>query len=213
MTEITAVRSRAHNPNFCGFPERRKPQRGIHLVVKPRTRQRASRRSAFKRLRKLPPHAFAHLIQSKIQFPKVARKTATSIILLTVLLAGVITPTGLCAVMCERHFRTESHVHCSQPSDAMPGMAHHHSGMNHPSVEAVSSLSLSQSCQTNCVAAERLAISRKVLSQMTVVQTGVVVLDNTSKLLVPDLATARILDNGPPYPPSVGAASFSVLRI
>lgn len=182
-------------------------------MVKPRTRQPASRPLAFKRLKKLPPHAFAHLIESKIQFSKVARKTATSIILLTVLLAGVITPTGLCAVMCERHFRTQSHSHCSQPSDAMPGMAHHHSGMNHANVDAVSSLWVSRSCQTNCVAAERLAISRKVLSQMTVVQTGVLALDNTSKLLVPDLAAARILDNGPPYSPTARAASFSVLRI
>src|SRR6266849_5937539 len=160
-----------------------------------------------------PLHEFAHLIKPEVQFTKVARKTATSIVLLTVLLAWIITPTWLCALMCERHPRAESQRHCSQPSDAMPGMAHDHSGMNHPGIEAISSLLVAQSCQPNCVTAERLAVLRKVVPQVTVVQTAAVVLDTAAKFLVPDPAAAWILDSGPPSPPCGYAPSFSILRI
>src|SRR3989442_1922580 len=48
-------------------------------------------------------HDALPILESKVQFPKVPRRTATSIILLAVLLAGIITPTGVCALMCERH--------------------------------------------------------------------------------------------------------------
>src|SRR5713226_7036180 len=94
----------------------------------------------------------AYLTQSKVQFPKVPRRTATSIFLLTALLAGI-TPTGVCTLMCERRARAESQRHCSQASDSMPGMAHDHSAMDHPRVEAVSAVLVSQSCQTNCATA------------------------------------------------------------
>src|SRR5713101_2494340 len=147
-----------------------------------------------------PLHEFAHLIQPEVQFPKVARKTATSIVLLTVLLAWIITPTGLCALMCERHPRAESQRHCSQPSDSMPGMAHDNSAMNHPGVEAMSAVLVSRSCQTNCVTAERLNVWRKVVPQVTVVQSGAVVLGTTAKFLAPDSAAAWILDGSPPSP-------------
>ena len=154
---------------------------------------------------------FAHLIQSKVQFSEVARRTATSIVLLTVLLAGIITPTGVCALMCERYSRAETQRHCSQASDTMPGMAHDHLAMNHLDVEAESPVLMSQSCLANCVTAERLNVSRNVIPQVTVIQSGTVILDVRAEFLTPNPARAWSSDNSPP--PSVSAASFSILRI
>jgi hypothetical protein len=143
----------------------------------------------------------------------VARRTATSIVLLIVLLAGIITPTGVCALMCERHSRVETQRHCSQPSDSMSGMAHDHSAMNHPGVEAIKAVLASQSCQTNCVTSERLNVWRKAVPQVTVVQTRVVVLGASAEFLAPDFTAVWGLDSGPPAPPPAHAASFSILRI
>jgi len=158
-------------------------------------------------------HEFAHLIRSEIQFPKVPRRTATSIVLLTVLVTGIVTPTGFCALMCERHSRLESQRHCSEPSDAMPGMVHDHSAMNHPAVEAMSLVMVSHSCQSNCVTAERLNASRKVVPQVTVVESGPVVLDTTTEFSAPDPAAAWSSDSSPPYRSSAYTASFTILRI
>src|SRR5258708_15116514 len=144
-----------------------------------------------------PLTEFAYLIQSKVQFPKVPRRTATSIALLTVVLAGI-TPTGVCALMCERHARTESQRHCSQPSDSMPGMTHDNSAMNHPDVEAVSAVLMSQSCQTNCVTAGRVKVWRNVVLQVTVVRSGAVGLRTTAVFLASDFTCAWGLDSGPP---------------
>src|ERR1700730_2641580 len=91
------------------------------------------------KLLSVPLCRFARLIESKVQFSKVPRRIATSIVLVTVLLAGI-SPTGVCAFMCERHARAESQRHCGQSSDSMPGMAHDHSAMDHPGVEAVSAV-------------------------------------------------------------------------
>ena len=159
-----------------------------------------------------PLHEFAHLIRSRVEFSKVSRRTATSIVLLTVLLLGI-TPTGVCALMCERHARAESQRHCGQPSDSMPGMAHDHSAMNHPGVEAESAVLMSQSCQTTCVTAERLNVWRKVVPQVTVIRSGAVVLGTAAESLAPDFNAAWGLDSGPPARPPARAASFSILRI
>jgi hypothetical protein len=152
-------------------------------------------------------------MQFKVQFPKVPRRTATSIVLLTVLVAGIVTPTWVCALMCVRHYRAESQSHCSQSSDSMPGMLHDHSTMNHPGLKSVSPVLVSQSCQPNCARAERLNVSRNVAPQVTVVQNGAVVLDTTAEFLASDPAAAWSLDSGPPFPPSGYAAPFSILRI
>ena len=86
----------------------------------------------------------------KFLFPdSLVQRTATSIALLTVLVAGILAPTGVCALMCERHSRTESQRHCSEPADAMPGMVHDHSAMNHRRVEAMNQMLVSQSCRSN----------------------------------------------------------------
>jgi len=143
----------------------------------------------------------------------VAQTTATSIVLLTVLVAGIFAPIGLCALMCERHTRGESQRHCTSSSDTMPGMAHGHSAMNHPAVETMSLVMISQSCQTSCVNAERLNASREIVPQVTVVQTAAVVLNSTIEFLAPGFTAAWGLDSGPPAPLSVHAASFSILRI
>src|SRR6266849_4082199 len=129
-----------------------------------------------------PLTEFAYLTQSKVQFPKVPRRTATSIVLLTVLLAGI-TPTGVCTLMCERHARAENQRHCTKPSDSMPGMAHDHSAMNHPGVEARTAVLMSQSCQTNCVTTERLNVWRKVVPQVTVVRIGAAIMGTTAEFL------------------------------
>jgi hypothetical protein len=155
---------------------------------------------------------FARLIQSKVQFSKVPRRTSTSIVLLTVLLAGI-TPTGFCALMCERHAPEESRHHCSGPSNNMPGMAHDHSVMDHLSIEVVSAVSLSQSCRANCATAERLNVRGKVVPEVTVVRSGAVVLSKTIEFLAPNCIAVWGLDSGPPAPHPVRAASFSILRI
>jgi hypothetical protein len=159
-----------------------------------------------------PQYEFAHLRQSEVQFPKVAQRT-TSIVLLAVLAAGILTPTGMCALMCERHTRAESQRHCISSSDTMPGMVHDHSAMNHPAAEALRLVMVSQSCQTSCVTAERLNASKKVVPLVTAVQTSAVVLDRAAEFLAPAFTAVWGLDSGPPVPPSSRSASFSILRI
>jgi hypothetical protein len=144
----------------------------------------------------------------------VVSRTATSIILLTVLIAGT-TPTGVCALICERRARAEIQRHCIQPSDSMRGMAHDHSAMNHPGVEAVSAgfaVLTAQSCQTNCVTAEGVSVWRNVVPQVTVVRSGVV-LRTMAEFLAPDFIGVWGLDSGPPARPPGHAESFSILRI
>jgi hypothetical protein len=140
-------------------------------------------------------------------------RTSTSIVLLAVLLAGTISPIGVCALMCERHSRVDAHYRCGQDSDPMPGMVHDHSAMHHSAVVDVTLLVQADSCQSDCAAAERLNTSRNIVPQVTVVQTGAVVLDASRKCLDRDLQSPWSLDSGPPSFPSAPAASFSILRI
>ncbi len=162
---------------------------------------------------KRAPEQFAHLLESEVQFPQVARRTATSIVLLITLVAGIFTPTAFCALMCERHTRVESRRHCVQSADAMPGMVHDHSAMNPPAVEVISQALVSQSCQTNCVTAERLDTSRKVVPQVGAVHSQTVVLDTTVDFLAADATAVWGLDSSPPAPSPAHVASFSILRI
>jgi hypothetical protein len=149
----------------------------------------------------------------RYSFREVEQRTATSIVLLTVLVAGSFAPTGLCVLRCERHSRTESQRHCIQSSDTMPGMAHHHSAMNHPAVQATSLVIVSHSCQSNCVTEERLNASRRAIPQVTVVESSPMVLDTSTECSTPVPAAAWSSDNSPPYSPSAHTASFSILRI
>ncbi len=149
----------------------------------------------------------------RYSFREVVQRAATSIVLLTILLAGIITPTGVCALMCERQSRAESQRHCVQSSDTMAGMVHDHSAMNHPAVQTMSLVMVSHSCLSNCVTAERLNASRKFVPQVTVVESGPVVLDTTAEFAAPDPAIAWSADNGPPASPTAHGASFSILRI
>jgi hypothetical protein len=136
-----------------------------------------------------------------------------STILLSALVLGVFSPTGMCALMCERHSRADSRDRCSQNASPMPGMAHADSAMHHHALRNISLVVESQSCQRDCAVAERLNISRKVVPQVTVVVTTAVAMDATFKFLVPGLRAACNLDSGPPSPPPAFTASYSVLRI
>src|SRR5579864_3921803 len=124
-------------------------------------------------------------------------RTSTSIVLLAVLLAGTISPIGVCALMCERHSRADAHQHCGSDSDPMPGMAHDHSAMHHSAVEDMTLVMQAHSCQSDCAVVELLNTSRKIVPQVTVVQTGAVVLDASLKYLDRDLESAWSLDSGP----------------
>ena len=149
----------------------------------------------------------------RYSFREVVQRTATLIALLTVLLTGIVAPSGLCVLMCERDSRTESQRHCIQSSDTMPGMAHHHSTMNHPAVQVTSLVMVSHSCQSNCVTAERLNASRRAIPQVAVVESGPFALDTAAEFATPDLVAAWSSDNSPPYSPAAYTASFSILRI
>jgi hypothetical protein len=95
----------------------------------------------------------------------------------------------------------------------MPGMVHNHSAMHHAVVGNVILVVGAQLCQTDCAVAERLSSSRKVVLQVTAVQTGATVLDASPKFLDRDLESAWSLDSGPPSLPPAHTASYSVLRI
>ena len=140
-------------------------------------------------------------------------RIATSMVLLTALLAGTVSPMAVCALMCDRHSRAEAHHHCDQDSEQMPGMAHNHSAMHHSGIGDITLAATPQSCRTDCAVAERQNIARKVVPQVTVVQTGAVILDASPKSLDRDLETAWSLDSGPPSFRSAHTASYSVLRI
>jgi hypothetical protein len=155
--------------------------------------------------------SLAFCCREMVKFPGVARRTATSIVLLTALLAGI-TPTGLCTLLCERHSRAESQSHCSQPSGSMSGMVHDHSAMNYSRVQAMSVL-MSQSCQTNCATTERLSVWRRIVPQVTAVRSDAVVLGTTAEFLAHYFTSAWGLDSGPPTRSPARAASFSILRI
>jgi hypothetical protein len=140
-------------------------------------------------------------------------RTAASMVLLTALLTGTVSPMAVCALMCDRHSRADANHHCRQDSDPMPGMAHDHSAMHHSAVGETTLIVQARSCQADCAAAERLNISRKVVPRLTVVQTGAVVLDASSKFLGPHVEGSWSLDGGPPSLPSAHTASYSILRI
>jgi hypothetical protein len=44
----------------------------------------------------------------------VAMRTPISIFLLSALLVGILSPTGMCALMCEHRLGTESQIHCGE---------------------------------------------------------------------------------------------------
>jgi hypothetical protein len=95
----------------------------------------------------------------------------------------------------------------------MPGMADNHSAMHHSMVGDMTLVWQAQSCMTGCATAGPLNISGKVVPQVTVVQTGAVVLDANSKFLASCLESVWSLDSGPPRFPAGYAASYSILRI
>ena len=144
---------------------------------------------------------------------KVLSRITLSTVLLTTLLAGIITPTDVCALMCAHHSPAGTQHHCGKDSDQMSGMPHNHSAIHHSGIRDIRLVVAAQSCGTDCAAAERINISRKVVPQLKVVQTGAVVLDACAKFLSPHLEGSWSLNSGPPSFPSAHAASYGILRI
>jgi hypothetical protein len=153
---------------------------------------------------------------------KVPVRTPTSVFLLSALLIGMLSPTGMCTLMCERHSRTESQIHCTPHPYAMPGMTHDHSAMNHPAMNhsamnhpgthPARPVMAPQSCPSNCGRAQPIDLSRKVVPQVTTARAGVVVLDTQAKLLASD-AAAPLRSGGGHAPPAAYGPSFRILRI
>jgi hypothetical protein len=85
--------------------------------------------------------------------------------------------------------------------------------MNHPGLEAMSAVLVSQSCETNCTTTERLNVWRKIVPQVTVVRSSAVVLSTAAEFLALDFTAAWGFDIGPPAPSPPHLASFSILRI
>lgn len=142
-----------------------------------------------------------------------AVRTPTSIFLLSVLVAGILSPSGLCALMCERRSQAETRQRCGHAEDSMSGMMHHHSAtMNHADIDAVTPLWAPQLCPANCDAAERVSLSKKT-AQVKVTYSGTGVPDITAHFLLADLADAWRSDGGPPARGTAFAATFSILRI
>ena len=144
---------------------------------------------------------------------QVALRTPTSIFLLSVLVAGILTPSGLCTLMCERRSQAETQQHCSHAADPMSGMMHHHSaGMSHPDIDAATPLWAPQSCPANCDAVA-LSLSSQSVAQVKVIYTHTGVPHTSANFLLCGLAIAWRSDGGPPAPRTSFAATFSILRI
>ena len=140
-------------------------------------------------------------------------RTPISIFLLGALLVGNLTPTGVCALMCQHHSRVGGQQHCVQPPGAMPGMAHNHSATHHHALADVTAAVEAPSCQTECAKGERLSVARKLVPAVTRIPTGVVVLDTTSKFLLARPVAAWSLDSGPPSAFLPHTVSHGILRI
>jgi hypothetical protein len=140
-------------------------------------------------------------------------KTATSIIALAALMAGTISPIGVCALRCEAHFRAQVGHHCGEDSDQMPRMAHNHSVMHHSGIVGMTFVVAARSCQTDCAVAEPQSFARKVVPQVTTARRGALELVATSKFLPLPPESAWGLDSSPPSSSSAHTASYSILRI
>ena len=147
-----------------------------------------------------------------------ATRKTISTILLSALVVGVLSPTGMCALMCERHSRGDARDRCGQNSNPKPGMAHKHSAMHHHALGDSALVDVTvvvgaQSCQTDCALAEWFNVSRSVVARMTILQRNTVVPVAIPEFMSPDLEVAWNLDSGPPPVPSPYTASYSILRI
>ena len=139
---------------------------------------------------------------------EVALRTSSSILLLSVLVAGIVSPSGLCAFACQRHPRAEVQHPCSHARDSMSGMMHHYSAaMNDPDIEA-----LMGSCPSSCDAVALLKLSTKPTAPVRTGQISVLMPHSTSRVAVLHIATAF---SSPGSPPGLRKAMppYSILRI
>lgn len=140
-----------------------------------------------------------------------ALRTPTSILLLSVLVTGILSPSGLCAVMCSSHVPTaDVQGPCDHASHPMSGMIHHHSAaMNH----SERGMMKQRACPSNCDALESLGAARKALVQLKLRQTGVAAADSTNRTTSPDIAAAWGSSGGSPVRREPLMVAFSILRI
>jgi hypothetical protein len=139
---------------------------------------------------------------------QVTLRTSTSILLLSVLVAGILSPSGLCALMCERHLRAERQRPCGHASDSMSGMMHHHSAaINHPDFDMAKGR-----CLSVCGAVKLLNLSRKAAARVRARQAGILEPDRTNQVMTPGIATAFGSYGGSP-PRCKAVPALSILRI
>ena len=125
---------------------------------------------------------------------QVALRTSTSILVLSVLVAGILSPSGLCAFVCQRHTRAESPRPCSHASDSMSGMMHQHTA----AITAPDLGALNRSCASTCDAVALLDLSRKPAAHVTTGQSYFLVSHSTSRVPDPEIATVLGSPGGPP---------------
>lgn len=139
---------------------------------------------------------------------KVVLRTSTSILLLSILVAGILSPSGLCALMCGRHLRTERQRPCSHAPEPMSGMRHHHSAtMNAPDANLMNTR-----CSSNCDVAAFLSISRKPTAQIRAAKTAFLQPHLSNKDTATDIASAFRWSGGWPAQRTIMLPS-SILRI
>ena len=158
-----------------------------------------------------PSALFAHPAALRLQFLLVTSKATSFVLLVGVFLSGTVAPTGACAWMCLLHNRAESQRHCAgsrETSHAMPHGPH----MAHV-LRVVTPTLASNSCQANCVAAERIAISRKAALTPRSAPNHPVIMAEAAALLMPDDGPTSHVEGSPPPSSSAYLRSFSILRI
>ena len=159
-----------------------------------------------------PSALFAHPAALRLNFLLVTSKATSFVLLVGVFLSGTVAPTGVCARMCLLHNGTENQRHCvgsTETSHAMPHSPH----MAHVGLRAMIPTLSSNSCQANCVAAERLAISRKVALAPKSLPTNPVIMAEGAALLMPDDGPPSRVEGSPPHSSAAHVRSFSILRI
>jgi hypothetical protein len=92
-------------------------------------------------------------------------------------------------------------------------MDHNHSAMHRTAIQAVSRVFVSQSCEPNCLKAERLAALRKAIPQVRSAQNEVLVAEATAEPRILDIFTKSLSHGPPPAPVSPNGSFVTVLRV
>lgn len=132
-------------------------------------------------------------------------KAAASIVVLSVLLGGALSSTGLCCWHpAEDQYEPVSRV--------MPAVALDHAGMSKREVETTHPV-LGDGCSTACCRAEQVAVLRNALAWEKSTQNESIVAQLAAELLTRDQPTVAILSSMPPHPPPGTEVCSSILRV